>query len=664
MDLIIVESPTKAKTISKFLSDDFIVQSSFGHIRDLPKSELGIDLEHDFTPKYIIPIKAKKHVTALKKTAASAETVILATDEDREGEAIAWHLVQALGLGQHAKNIKIQRIVFHEITKNAIHNALKNPRDISQNLVDAQQARRILDRLVGYKLSPILWKRYYRGLSAGRVQSVAVRLIVEREREIEKFVSEEYWTITANVKSQKSQEPFSASLIGIGDKNLEKLSIKTEENAQKIVDDLKDAQYIVQNVEKKNVTRSPFPPFTTSTLQQSAAKRLKFSSKQTMMIAQQLYEGIGSKSDDSIGLITYMRTDSVHLSEDSIAGAQSYITDTFGQNYAEQRRYKTKTKSAQEAHEAIRPTDPARVPESIRGHLTPQQYKIYDLIWRRFVASQMAKAMLDATTIEIDAKQYRFKATGTTMKFDGFLKVYPTKFEENKLPSVSVKEELQLQELIPEQHFTKPPSRYNEASLIKLLEQNGIGRPSTYAPIISTILMRKYVIKDRSRYFHPTDTGTMVNDFLVKHFKDIVDVKFTSHMEEELDEIATGKMQWIPVVREFYEPFSEQLREKYETAKEEKAANTEFTDKVCDKCGNKMIVRHGRFGKFIACSDYPKCKNILKEEKDKPKKTGEKCEKCGNDMVMRSGRFGEFMACSNYPECKNTKKIEKNKTAT
>ncbi len=662
MQLVIVESPTKAKTISRFLGGDFIVKSSYGHIRDLPKSELGIDTEHNFEPKYIVPTKAKKNLTALKKDAAKADTVILATDEDREGEAIAWHLYDALGLEklQKKNHIKIQRIVFHEITQKAIEDALKHPRDIDQALVDAQQARRVLDRLVGYKLSPVLWKRYYRGLSAGRVQSVAVRLMVEREREIEKFKAEEYWSITAFLDQSPKTKTIEAALVKIGEKSLEKLSIPSEKESTEVTTDLENATYIVENVEKQEVTRTPFAPFTTSTLQQDAAKKLRFSSKQTMMIAQQLYEGIDLGSEGSVGLITYMRTDSVNLSQEAISKAKTYIEKNLGNQYYEQRKFKTKSKSAQEAHEAIRPSHPEHSPENIQKHLTPQQFKVYDLIWRRFIASQMTKAVFDASTIEIKAKQYLFRANGSTMKFDGFLKVYPTKYEENELPVVKVGEKLELQELKPEQHFTKPPARFNEASLIKILEKEGIGRPSTYAPIISTVQARKYVEKDRSRYFHPTEIGILVNDFLVEHFPGIVDIKFTSRMEGELDEIAAGKMEWVPTIRTFYTPLEKDLKAKTEEAQKEKAADQETTDKICDKCGSPMVIKLGRFGKFTACSKFPDCKNILKEEKKEPEKTGEKCDKCETgEFVIRFGRFGKFIACSNYPQCKNTRKIKK-----
>ena len=671
-NLVIVESPTKARTISRFLGGDFVVMSSYGHVRDLPKTELGVDVDHDFKPKYIIPTKARKNVTALKKEAEKSNRIILATDEDREGESISWHLVQALGLDKIKKGNerkKIERIVFHEITKTAIEKAFEKPRTIDQNLVDAQQARRILDRLVGYKLSPFLWKKVARGLSAGRVQSVAVRLIVEREREIEKFKPEEYWTITALLKTSNSKPEtiFPAQLIKTGDKTLDKLGIKTKDGADKIVADLNDAEYIVQNIDKNEVARSPLSPFTTSTLQQDAARKLHFSAKQTMMIAQQLYEGVEIGDEGSVGLITYMRTDSVNLSEESLVKVKEYILKEFGEKYFEQRRFKTKTKGAQEAHEAIRPTEPDLTPDKIKSYLTPQQFKLYNLIWQRFTASQMPKAIFDSTAIDISAARnngketsYLFRANGSTMKFDGFLRVYPMKFEENNLPIVKVEEKLDLNELKPEQHFTKPPARYNEASLIKTLEKEGIGRPSTYAPIISTIVTRNYVNKDRSRYFHPTEIGIMVNDLLVEHFPQIVDIKFTSKMEAELDDVADGKIKWVPIIKNFYDPFAVLLKEKYEEVSKEEVTHMEKTDLKCEKCGSDMIIKMGRYGKFTACSNFPNCKNILKEGKsqEEPEKTGEKCDKCGEgEMVIRTGRYGKFIACSNYPKCKNTKKI-------
>jgi len=658
MNLVIVESPTKAKTISRFVGADYVVKSSFGHIRDLPKGDLGIDTENDFTPKYVIPTKSRKTVSELKKLAEKADKIILATDEDREGEAISWHLIQALGIEKLKK--ETERIVFHEITKTAINHALEHPRELDQNLVDAQQARRILDRLVGYKLSPFLWKKVARGLSAGRVQSVAVRLIVEREREIEKFKPEEYWDIQAKFKTDDRE--FDSFLNKIDDKTIDKFEIKDEEAAKKILSDLENQKYIIDNVEKNETTRAPLPPFTTSTLQQDAARKLHFSAKQTMMLAQRLYEGIELGDEGSVGLITYMRTDSVNLSEESLAGARDYLVKNLGANYHELKKYQTKSKSAQEAHEAVRASDPHRTPESIKNYLSVQEYKLYNLIWRRFIASQMPKAVFDATSIDIKAGKYNFRSNGSTIKFDGFLKIYPVKIAENNLPVVKQGEELNLLGLTPEQHFTKPPARFNEASLIKILEKEGIGRPSTYAPIISTIVARNYATKDPSRYFHPTEIGIMVNDVLVTHFPNIVDIKFTSKMEEELDAIALGEMKWVPVINEFYMPFDKNLKEKYEEVTKEEVTNIEDVGVNCEKCGSKMIYKMGRFGRFAACSNFPACKNILKDKKDKEpdEETGEICDKDGGKMVFRKGRFGKFIACANYPKCKNTKKILKN----
>lgn len=657
MQLVIVESPTKAKTIAKYLGSEYVVRSSYGHVRDLPKSELGIDVDHDFEPSYVVPTKAKKNLTELKKEAAKADSIILATDEDREGEAIAWHLAEALGLFPKKSKTKVQdqklihRIVFHEITESAIKHALEHPRTIDQRLVNAQQARRVLDRLVGYKLSPVLWKRYWRGLSAGRVQSVAVRVIVEREREIEAFKPEEYWTITAQLEAQ--QKVLEAQLSAIDGKPLDKFGIPNKDRSDEIVKDLQDASYVVSDVRREEMKRMPHAPFTTSTLQQEANKRLHYSSKQTMMFAQGLYEA---------GYITYMRTDSVNLSEQALGQAKEFVQAQYGTKYYARRKFKTKSKSAQEAHEAIRPTDPTRTPETLAGSLSPQQAKLYDLIWRRFLASQMTDATFDASSIDVTAKQYTFRATGSILTFDGFLKVYSMKFEERDMPVVETGASLALQELKPEQHFTKPPARYNEASIIKTLEKEGIGRPSTYASIISTILLRKYVEKDRSRAFHPTEIGMQVNDFLVENFPRIVDTQFTSRMEDELDDIARGDREWVPTIREFYDPLAIDIKEKMKQAQEKKESEIEQTDKICDKCGSPMIVKRGRFGKFIACSNFPTCKNVLKEPKSTApveKVEGRTCPEDNGELIYRIGRFGKFIACSNFPKCKYTEKIKK-----
>ena len=667
-NLVIVESPTKARTISRFLGSDFIVESSYGHVRDLPKSNLGIDVEKNFEPHYIIPLKSRKNVNKLKKEAKTAKKIILATDEDREGEAIAWHLLSALGL-EDKPGDQIERIVFHEITKHAIEDALKNPRDIDLKQVNAQQARRILDRLVGYKLSPFLWKKMYRGLSAGRVQSVAVRIIVEREREIEKFKAQEYWSIvasllktrTARIENQQHKQQFEANLIKIGDKTLDKFDIANAEDAEKIMKNLEGAKWTIENVEKKAISKNPLPPYMTSTLQQDAFRRLGFSSKQTMMFAQQLYEGVELGEEGATGLITYMRTDSLNLSEDSLQDAASFIKKEAGDRYAlpSPRRFKTTSKGAQEAHEAIRPTDPARAPESIKQFLDQRQFRLYDLIWRRFIASQMPAAIFDSTAVDIAAttsnrqpvaSYYTFRANGQVMKFDGFLKIYPMKFSEAELPELAKDDALECQEIKPLQHFTQPPPRFSEATLVKILEKNGIGRPSTYAPIISTILARKYVERHERRYLKPTEVGFLVNDMLVEHFPEIVDIQFTAKMEEELDEIAEGKMEWQPVIREFYEPFAKHLESKYEEVKKHEI--TETTDEVCEKCGKPMVVKLGRFGKFLACSGFPECKTT-KTLKQEPQTIGMKCPKCvEGDVIMRRTKRGKvFFGCSRYPNC-------------
>lgn len=659
MNLVIVESPAKGKTISKFLGPDYRVLASFGHVRDLPKSKLGVDVEHNFEPHYLIPAKAKKVVAELKEAAAKSDRVILATDEDREGEAIAWHLVQALGLDKPRSKNTTERIAFHEITKSAIMKALEHPRQLDLNLVDAQQARRILDRLVGYELSPFLWKKIRYGLSAGRVQSVALRLVVEREREIQKFVTEEYWSIEAELAKAKEKNLFRARLIKIGEKALEKLELKNEKKTKEIVDDLAGAVYKVVDVTKKETNRHPTAPFTTSTLQQEASRKLGWSAKQTMMVAQQLYEQ---------GHITYMRTDSHNLAQSVLEQAKEVIKEHFGENYAlpEPKRYTAKSKGAQEAHEAIRPTDLAARPEIIKSELDPKQFKIYDLIWKRTIASQMASAVFDQTTVDISAgENYLFRANGQVVKFDGFMKVYTEGRDEDSrpeaegmLPELSIDEILNLIQLLPLQHFTEPPPHYTDATLVKALEIHGIGRPSTYAPTLATIQDRKYVDKLEKKY-HPTEIGFLVNDMLVENFPEIVDIDFTSHIEEELDDIAEGKIKWVPVIEEFYTPFKKHLIEKEATVEK----LVEQTEIPCPTCGKKMIIKFGRAGKFMACPD-PECKTTkpLPEEEAKIKELDEKtkderCPLCGKDMAVRRGRFGYFLGCSNYPKCKGISKI-------
>jgi len=640
MQLIIVESPTKSKTISRFLGPKYRALASYGHVRDLPKSKLGVDVENDFRPKYIIPTKSRKIITLLKKELEKAETVILACDQDREGEAIAWHLTQILDLNDKKP---YQRIVFHEITKSAIEEALKNPRKIDMNLVDAQQTRRVLDRIVGYKLSPFLWKKVARGLSAGRVQSVAVRLVVEREREIENFVPQEYWTIVAQLQkcNEERARYIETLLVKKDDKVIPKLGIKTKEEAEKIVKDLKDAEYRVEKIEKKEIKRNPLPPFTTSMLQQEAWRRFKWPAKFTMRIAQQLYE---------TGKITYHRTDSLNLSDLSLFAAKKFIINEYGKNYwaGFLRKYKAKGR-VQEAHEAIRPTYPDRTPEILKSKLENNQFKLYDLIWRRFIACQMAQAIFDSTTVDIQAKNYTFRATGQILKFDGFLKVYPIKYEENELPPLEKEEMLKLIKLIPSQHFTQPPARYTEATLIKVLEENGIGRPSTYAPILSTIQERNYIEKDEQKRFRPTEIGTVVNDLLVNHFPEIVDIGFTAEMEENLDKIAEGKRKWTPVIREFYEPFEENLQKKYQEVSK-KDITEKPTEKTCPKCGAPLLIRLGKYGKFYACSKFPKCRYTESLEENT---LGIKCPKCkkGKIVEKRTRKRKIFYGCSNWPKC-------------
>jgi len=622
MDLIIVESPTKAKTIGKFLKGDYEIAASYGHVRDLPKSKIGIDTEKDFEIQYVIPTKARKNVNIIKKLSEKADNVILATDEDREGEAISYHLKHILDLKDY------KRIVFHEITQEAIKEALQNPRKIDMDLVNAQVGRRVLDRLVGYNLSPLLWKKVARGLSAGRVQSVCVRLIVEREREIQKFKPEEYWSITTDFK-----EGFSADLSKIDNKIVPKLGLEGKQ-AQKIVKELDKSEFKISEIIEKQTTKSPLPPFTTSTLQQTAGKRLRLSSQQTMRFAQNLYER---------GLITYHRTDSLNLSNQSRIMAESYITSEFEKKYYSANFFKNKSKGAQEAHEAIRPTDVTKIPK-----LEGKQKALYELIRNRFLASQMVKAEFNNLNVQIQADKYTFKANGQTLKFDGFLRVYPMNFTEMELPSLKEAQILNLDKITPNQHFTKPAARYNEPNLIKALEEHGIGRPSTYAPTIFTIQKRNYVVKNKDRRFEPTEIGTIVNDLLVEHFPKIVDIKFTAIMEEQLDLISEGKIAWKKVIKDFYMPFEENLKEKQETLV--KKIEPIETDKNCPKCGSKLMIKFGRFGKFYACSGFPKCKHTESLEDNK---LGLKCPKCkkGDIITRRSKRGRTFYGCSAYPDC-------------
>ncbi len=664
--LVVVESPAKAKTIGKYLGKDYTVKASVGHIMDLPKSKLGVDIEKDFTPTYI-QIKGKaKVVNELKSAAKKADRVLIATDPDREGEAIAAHVAEVVSAG--VESDAIFRVLFNEITKKAILQAIDHPGKVDPNKVDAQQARRVLDRLVGYQISPILWKKVRRGLSAGRVQSVAVRLICEREDEIRAFKPEEFWSITALLEG-KLPPQFEAKLLK---KDEEKLRIKNNDEVQGILTALQGAVYTVSRVEKKERKRNPVPPFTTSKLQQEAGRKLGFTSKRTMGIAQGLYEGVDIGKEGMVGLITYMRTDATRVSRESQDEARELIASRYGKDYlpAEPPVYKS-SKSAQEAHEAIRPTSALREPDAIKQYLEPDQYKLYKLIWNRFIASQMNPAVIDQTSVDIAANAFTFRATGSVVRFPGFMAVYMEEKAEDAapaddengeaaLPPLTEGETLSLVKLDPKQHFTQPPPRYSEALLVKTLEERGIGRPSTYAAIISTIQDRDYVEKVENK-FRPTELGELVNKLLVQHFANVLDVQFTARMEEDLDKIEEGGMKWTAAVREFYDPFSKDLEAAQAEMKDFKAEQTP-TDIACDKCGRPMVVKWGRNGQFLACSGYPDCKNTKPFvrtasggiEAAPEETTDEICPKCGSGMVVKRGRFGKFLACSRYPECNHT----------
>ncbi len=628
-NLIIVESPTKARTLSQFLGRDYQIEATMGHIRDLPKKKLAIDTEHEFKPDYIIVPDKEEIVQKLKEEKGKAENLILATDPDREGEAIAYHVAYLLGDGHPLK-----RIVFHEITESAVKEALNNPREIDMKLVNAQQARRILDRLVGYKLSPLLWRKVRRGLSAGRVQSVAVKLIVEREREIEAFKPEEYWTVQAELKKGGN---FLANVLS---KNEQKIEIKNKEQADQLVTELEKLSYRVKEVRIEESRKNPYPPFTTSTMQQAAATLFGWTSKRTMQVAQGLYEQ---------GLITYHRTDSFNLSQQAIVNVRGFIEKEYGKNYLPEtpKIYKTKSKVAQEAHEAIRPTDIYKRPEELTIEGKRDEKRLYELIWKRFVACQMSEAVYEETKVDIEAGNFLLRATGSRLKFDGWKKIFGEDNEpENLLPQLTAGDLLELIRLLPAQHFTEPPARFTEATLIKMLEEKGIGRPSTYAPIISTIQERQYVEKVE-RKFAPTILGKTVNDFLVANFPEIVDVDFTAKMEDNLDSIANGENQWVPVIGEFYEPFAKKLETIQETAKRVKIP-VEQTDEICDRCGAPLVIRIGRFGKFLACSKFPECKFT----KTYVIKTEFKCPSCGGDIIIKKTKRGKiFYGCSNYPTC-------------
>jgi DNA topoisomerase-1 len=689
--LVIVESPAKAKTIQKYLGKGFTVEASLGHVKDLPKSTLGVDVENDFETEYVVIPGKEKVVARLKKLAIGMDTIYLAPDPDREGEAIAAHLAEELGDDSKKKKKKkkkgdeeperIRRVTFNEITQRAVREAFEHPRDIDQNLVDAQQARRVLDRLVGYQVSPLLWDKVRRGLSAGRVQTVALRLIVEREREIKAFEKKEYWTIDANLSKPPT---FDARFQGKGE---EKIEVNNGEDAEKIRAALEKADWVVRTVERKERRRNATPPFTTSKLQQDSSRKLRFSVKRTMMIAQRLYEGVELGEEGLVGLITYMRTDSVRVSNEALTEVREYIKSQYGDQYLPEtpNTYKEK-KAAQAAHEAIRPTSVLRHPDQIKQYLKEDEFKVYKLIWQRFVASQITPSVFDQTTVDIDAKSgaetFWFRVTGSVPKFDGFLRVYEESKEgkdeedeelKHKLPALEPGQKLALKELKPEQHFTEPPPRYNEASLVKELEERGIGRPSTYSAILSTIQERQYVQKLGGK-FTPTEIGLVVTDLLVENFPDIFDIQYTARLEEELDEIEEGKEKWTDALADFYKKFEKDLR--YAAKHMENIKRMEKpTDEKCERCGSPLVIKWGKHGSFYACSSYdkedPNSCTFTKENPinlpdldsaDVQETTQEEyCENCGRVMVLKRGRFGQFMACTGYPDCKTTRRLDQGK---
>jgi DNA topoisomerase I len=678
--LVIVESPTKAKTLERYLGPDYRVKASYGHVRDLPKSKMAVDTEGNFEAEYVVPDEKKKVVTDLKKAHKQADELWLATDFDREGEAIAWHVAELLGVPVD----EAKRVTFTEITKSAVQEAFEHPRVIDLQLVEAQQARRILDRLVGYSVSPLLWKKVRPGLSAGRVQSPALRLIVDREREIQAFVPKEYWSVDARLSPDGDEQPFLAALRQIGDEKLaaspEKkgLVLGNEDEARAHAANLERAAYRVLEVTRSERKRNPAPPFTTSTLQQEAARKLGFSSRRTMRAAQQLYEGVDLPGEGQVGLITYMRTDSVNMAEQALAEIAEVVRGQYGERYAlaEPRRYKKKQRGAQEAHEAIRPTSAARIPDAIAAHLDKDQARLYRLIWQRAVASQMAQALFDQVGVDIeatadDAPRYLLRATGQTMKFDGFIRVYtegrddePDEDAEARLPELTAEQALRLLEVLPEQHFTQPPPRYTEASLIKTLEELQIGRPSTYSSIVSTLLDREYV-RLEDRRFYPEDVGEVTTDVLVDQFRDhFLDYEFTAKMEDELDDIAEGKMRWTQVLDEFHTPFERKI----EKAEQELERPEEELDELCPRCPEegrepgKLVVKLGRRGKFVGCKNYPECRytrDVGGQERPEPELLEETCPECGKQLMKRWGRYGEFIGCSGYPDCRYIKREEK-----
>ena len=665
--LIIVESPAKAKTIKKYLGAGFTVKASVGHVKDLPEHRLGIDIAHDFAPEYV-PIQGKrKLLQELRAEAEKVERVYLAPDPDREGEAIAWHIASEL---HRTAPDHIYRILLHEITKKGITEALQQPGRIDEHKVSAQQARRLLDRLVGYKISPLLWQKVQRGLSAGRVQSVALRIVCEREQEIQAFQSQEYWTIDAAM-AVADPPPFQARLHTISG---QKVDIATAEVAHSIVAELQAAHYTVAEVKKTTRRRHPAPPFTTSTLQQEAVRKLRFSTQRAMRIAQQLYEGLALGDEGEAGLITYMRTDSTRLADEAVQEARQYIHEHYGQDYvpSQPRRYRSQ-KAAQEAHEAIRPTSVLRTPDRVKPYLSAEQHALYTLIWNRLVASQMSSAVLDHTTVDITAKQYSFRATGAVMRFPGFTALYEESLAESpkpdtdagahnrRLPPLVVGQEVQITSLEPNQHFTQPPPRFTEASLVSELEKLGIGRPSTYAAILGTLRERRYV-EDKERRFIPTDLGTTVNGLLVESFPDLLNVQFTAQLEDKLDQIEEGKCDWVATLHAFYEPFVVELQQATRKMRDVRK-EVEETNEICDKCQRPMVIRRGRFGRFMACSGYPECKNTRELSTETPTQVPAApsvevtCEQCGKPMALKRSRYGEFLACTGYPKCKATKPV-------
>jgi DNA topoisomerase-1 len=671
--LIIVESPAKARTLQRYLGKSFMVKASVGHIRDLPVSTLGVDVEKDFTPNYVIIKGKSKIIKELRAAAQKADEIFLAPDPDREGEAIAYHIAECLKKSKKP----LHRVLFHELTKKAILAAIENHSELNLKLFEAQQARRILDRLVGYQISPLLWEKVRRGLSAGRVQSVAVRMICERDQAIKAFNSEEYWSITTSLLGE-TPPPFKANLEKIDGKKAaaKKYLVGDKDTADKIHDELNDAEFTVSEVKKKGKKRHPAPPFITSSMQMEANRKLRFSAKKTMTMAQRLYEGIELGDEGPTGLITYMRTDSTRLSDDAVAGARDYIAASYGKEFlpAKANIYRTK-KSAQDAHEAVRPTDVTNTPEKMAALLDKDMLALYSLIWKRFVACQMTSAEFDQTSITVTAGRYDLKATGSVMRFLGFMKLYVESTDDSNgseksdtkdltLPDLKKGDKLTLQEIVPAQHFTQPPPHYTEATLVKALEDNGVGRPSTYAAIISTIQDKEYVLLDKRR-FSPTDLGLLVNDLLVKHFPEIMDVEFTAGMEQQLDQVEEGSRQWKQLLKDFYSPFRDTLdkaRQEMKSVKKE----TIPTDIPCQLCDGKMVIRWGRNGEFLACETFPACKHtqdfkkdddgkIVPVDRDQPEESGEKCEKCGKPMVYKHGRYGKFLACSGYPDCKHIK---------